>query len=966
MTSGVSSPGQEDLRVLLSERAILRSEDGQVIRQADGKSAPWMFYSWGATLTEQGSRLAAMAMLRRLSSFQSTRLATFGFTAVPILSACILLGGGRYSGLCIREKRKEYGSLRRVEDPGQGTGPVVILDDSTASGTSILNAIEVLESEGYRVEGSLSLVSFPYGGLERIRSLGYRAEALFDVYQDLGMSLPTYRPIHERLLPRQWGPSTIPDGLHPATAARRVVEAFLKDGVVPRPPEHLDQEYDARGGTFVSFRRRQDEYRVARSGFWHFNPDDAQPCRDLVLATVFTAQQAGSGVSVDALQDLKICVSFFDALEKVPPSRLSFSTHGIVVRSRIMDARMGGALPNTQYFTDEIAQYHHARVRNAKIHAFEPHDIYRHTLTKWVEPGESWLPYGSPHDCSGDWTLQDDIGARLTGRVAELLPALLSLEFPMSGDEPGGSSLCTADASCLEVPGHSVPDDLVPVPLYTVAVTLYHRGVLGCGLSWEGSLDDCLQQATRLALTDSRFVDRATRQGLAVGEIAISVSLLHNPERLGTVAMKDASEKLRRGMDSLAVAQGPRRAILLGMVATWYNWSKSDVGRQALKKAGIEGGACEWTTYQTASWLKNGKYQGRLEFGFPARGGTGYEGWEDDARLLAGYLERHLESDGLPTYLYLPVKNARTGGGSLPRRIHALVALNLAGRLLGEEKWCRASLDGLRFCVDHLKTEGNLATLALPHIESHATADSHLLMALAESTCAELRGEGYEHLAVRVRALVQADGRVTERPDGRGVQTDHDFLPGTVLLAVARYVEAGGERAFLDGLDAALEWNRRRFSLARPWGMVGWQTQAWSAIHCGTGRSDQAAFVFELADWALDRQHEASGGFITEMHSHGYSFHSAFIAEGIADAWRVALRAGDISRAGRYEHSCRNAMRLLSRLMIRSEDTFCMPDPDQALGGVRGSLASSDVRIDHVSHTLLALLKSMANLGLTR
>ena len=51
-------------------------------------------------------------------------------------------------------------------------------------------------------------------------------------------------------------------------------------------------------------------------------------------------------------------------------------------------------------------------------------------------------------------------------------------------------------------------------------------------------------------------------------------------------------------------------------------------------------------------------------------------------------------------------------------------------------------------------------------------------------------------------------------------------------------------------------------------------------------------------------------------------------------------------------------MQFINRLIIRPEDTFCMRDPDRAVGGVRGSLITSSVRIDFVSHTLYALIGS--------
>src|SRR5262245_40795873 len=121
---------REALRRLLQAQAILRATATQPIKDRGGFHVPWLFYSWNVSLSGEGARLAVLVMLDRLQRFRSTQLATYGFTGMPILSSCILLGGGRYSGICIREERKAYGSCRRIEGSLDRSRPVVIIDDS--------------------------------------------------------------------------------------------------------------------------------------------------------------------------------------------------------------------------------------------------------------------------------------------------------------------------------------------------------------------------------------------------------------------------------------------------------------------------------------------------------------------------------------------------------------------------------------------------------------------------------------------------------------------------------------------------------------------------------------------------------------------------------------------------------------------------------------------------------------------
>ena len=932
---------REKLRRLLGADSILHAGPGQPVTGRDGTRAPWMFYSWNCSLTGAGAALAGRCLLDRLRSFRGTQLASYGYTGVPLLAACLLLADASYSGLVIREVRKQYGSSRNIEGPADTRRPVVVIDDSLSSGTSLRKAIQALEEDGFEVEGALVLVNFPHrGGLEWALALGYRVEALFDAWEDLGAARPAFIPGHMRFPPELWADERLPDGLHPAIAARRAAEFHLRCGLMPRPPARFDDAYDGRGGVFVSFRERHSDHRLARDGFWHFDPADSYPCRDLVLATVKTLRSAPGIVTLDNLADLKIAASFFGPLERIPPAKLDFTRYGIVARSRGWVTKLGGALPNTQVYTSEIEQYTHARWRNAAIPVYEPHDLYRHEITKCVEPGEYWLPYGTFEDPATHWTCDESIGRRLTDRAAAALAAAAS------GTEPGGDPL---------------PDGLIPAPVYAIAVTLYRGGVRGCYLTWSGSLDACLVRAVTRAFNDIRFARQ--RAAAPVEEPGIAVSVLHDREWLGEITLERAAMKLRLGADSMSVHQGARRGFLLSTVAPHFNWTKERFVEELLRKAGIDRPPYSWSTYKTTTWLRTARDTHRIQSGFPERGPVprSADRWASDAALLAEYIARSLTPDGVPEYVYLPVGGQRIRHGSTARLVHALSALEEAGRLLAQPAWREAGRRGLGHCLDNVVIKNGQASLRLGGQPPSAMADCQLLAAASVSDLSE--GGAVGALAARVKAMFHADGRLTGAPSGRGVAADHDFLPGVAILALANYAKHRPHAVEVDGLNAQLDWYRRRFRLLHPWGMVGWHAQAWAAMHELTDHPDQARFVFEIADWALDWQHERSGAFITDLSPSGPSFHAAFLAEGIAAAWRLADRTGDRERASRYANSCAEALAFMTRLIIYPEDTFCMRDPVHAVGGVRGSLTSSSVRIDFVSHTLCAFIRCLQLTG---
>jgi hypothetical protein len=210
--------------------------------------------------------------------------------------------------------------------------------------------------------------------------------------------------------------------------------------------------------------------------------------------------------------------------------------------------------------------------------------------------------------------------------------------------------------------------------------------------------------------------------------------------------------------------------------------------------------------------------------------------------------------------------------------------------------------------------------------------------------------------------MLGPDGRIAARKIRLGDRQDHTFLPGAVLVALASRTELL-VAVPAEVWDRALRWQRNRFHVLRSWGMVGWQTQGWSAVHRDSGATQQRDFVFELADWALERQLETTGAFLEDLSPEEPSFNTGFIAEGIAAAWSVAVRVGDAERAARYERSWRSATAFMQQLMIRPLDGFALADPDAAMGGVRLTPSRSDVRADSVSHWLNALVTGTALLS---
>lgn len=227
-----------ELASLLFEQGFLMSSPNHRLRSRSGGEMPWLLYTSPISLSARGADLIAVAITERLAGFESKQLASIGYTGLPLLCACLARGRGAYTGVVIRDETKAYGSSRRIEGAFNPEEGVIILDDALVSGASLYKATRAVEDAGGFVEGIIALVEFPgRGGVRWARSLGLHVETIFELGRDLGA--PTMPAPTPWIRPRAEGPP-LEEGLHPAEAARRLTEHWLRCGIWPSRPARYD------------------------------------------------------------------------------------------------------------------------------------------------------------------------------------------------------------------------------------------------------------------------------------------------------------------------------------------------------------------------------------------------------------------------------------------------------------------------------------------------------------------------------------------------------------------------------------------------------------------------------------------------------------------------------------------------------------------------------------------------------
>lgn len=176
----------EECRKRLFQILRDRSFERRKVLLSSGKESDYYIDCRQTTLHPEGISLIASLIYNKIKGWDPPVQAIGGPTlgADPIVTAVSLKSleeRAPIPGFLVRKRAKVHGMRRRIEgikNIERGSS-VCVVEDVLTTGGSCLNAVEVVEEEGFRVGGIVALVDRGEGALERIRSRGYRVEVFY-------------------------------------------------------------------------------------------------------------------------------------------------------------------------------------------------------------------------------------------------------------------------------------------------------------------------------------------------------------------------------------------------------------------------------------------------------------------------------------------------------------------------------------------------------------------------------------------------------------------------------------------------------------------------------------------------------------------------------------------------------------------------------------------------------------------
>jgi orotate phosphoribosyltransferase len=191
VTSDFSPTPREQLLELVKELAVVHGR----VTLSSGKEADYYIDLRRITLHHRAAPLVGHVLLDHLeeaglgtAEVEAAGGLTLG--ADPIATALLHAAASRGQDLdafVVRKEAKAHGMQRQVEGPDIAGRRVVVVEDTSTTGGSLLQAIDAVEAAGAQILGVATLVDRNTGAKEKIEERGYAYHYLFDLV-DLGLA----------------------------------------------------------------------------------------------------------------------------------------------------------------------------------------------------------------------------------------------------------------------------------------------------------------------------------------------------------------------------------------------------------------------------------------------------------------------------------------------------------------------------------------------------------------------------------------------------------------------------------------------------------------------------------------------------------------------------------------------------------------------------------------------------------
>ncbi|PIR38633.1 MAG: orotate phosphoribosyltransferase [Alphaproteobacteria bacterium CG11_big_fil_rev_8_21_14_0_20_39_49] len=170
---------KERLKQIIAQKSLTTGN----FKLASGATSTYLFDLKTTLLDPEGASLTADLILENIAQEDVDAVGGLELGACPIVSAvCVksYLAGSPIKSFYVRKEKKDRGSNKLIEGCSLNAGDkVVVLEDVTTKGGSVMNAIKVIQERGCKIVKVLSVVNRLEGAKENLEKEGVALDSLF-------------------------------------------------------------------------------------------------------------------------------------------------------------------------------------------------------------------------------------------------------------------------------------------------------------------------------------------------------------------------------------------------------------------------------------------------------------------------------------------------------------------------------------------------------------------------------------------------------------------------------------------------------------------------------------------------------------------------------------------------------------------------------------------------------------------
>lgn len=176
--NGSAMSTRERLREIIRKESVLK---GGEFKLSSGKKSDMFFDIKKTVLDPEGANLIAEAVLEILKNDMPEFIGGLVMGAVPVVEAICVRSYPDHPvrGFFVRKEPKGHGTNQLIDGHLTDGAHVVILDDVTTTGGSVLKAVAAVRERGCRVEKVVTIVDRLEGAADSMRAQGIELVPLY-------------------------------------------------------------------------------------------------------------------------------------------------------------------------------------------------------------------------------------------------------------------------------------------------------------------------------------------------------------------------------------------------------------------------------------------------------------------------------------------------------------------------------------------------------------------------------------------------------------------------------------------------------------------------------------------------------------------------------------------------------------------------------------------------------------------